>query len=161
MEQDRLQDGTVEAFRIVSREFDDIYGAFAKACDLSEGEYWSLLMIRYGASTQAEISDQLCLSPQTVNSAFKLLVKKKLLRLEALEHNLRTKQIILTEVGEQFMKDHIARLLAIEQRVWQTMEESERVTLTHLMGKYCNLLRAALEQPSITESSSSEDLSSQ
>lgn len=76
MEQISLSDGTVEAFRAVSKEFDTIYTMFAKNCGLSEAEFWSLLMIRGGAATQTEISDQLFLSRQTVNSAFKQLVKK-------------------------------------------------------------------------------------
>lgn len=160
MEQVPLSDGSVEAFRAVSKEFDTIYTMFAKNCGLSEAEYWCLLMIRNGTTTQAEISDQLFLSRQTVNSAFKQLVKKKLVRLEPLEHNQRTKQVILTQPGERFMEQYIDRMLLVEQQAWQTMEERERVMLTRLTRKYCNLIRTALKQPPTIESSSSEDLSS-
>lgn len=159
MEQLSLPDGTVEAFRAVSKEFDTVYTMFAKSCGLSETEFWSLLMIRSGVTTQAEISDQLFLSPQTVNSAFKHLVKKGLVRLEPLEHNQRTKQVIVTQAGEQFMERYIDRMLDMERQAWQLMKEQERVMLTRLTRKYCGLIRAALE-PLTTELSSSEDLSS-
>lgn len=149
MEQLSLPDGTVEAFRAVSKEFDTVYTMFAKSCGLSETEFWSLLMIRSGVTTQAEISDQLFLSPQTVNSAFKQLVKKGLVRLEPLEHNQRTKQVIVTQAGEQFMEQYIDRMLDMERQSWQLMEERERVMLTQLTRKYCGLLRAALEPPTI------------
>lgn len=151
MEQVSLLDGTVEAFRAVSKEFDTVYTRFAKNCGLSEAEFWSLLMIRGGATTQTEISDQLFLSRQTVNSAFKQLVKKKLVRLEPLEHNQRTKQVILTPLGEQFMEQHIDRILSVEQQAWLAMEEQERVMLTRLTRKYCNLIRTALNQPPTIE----------
>nr|WP_326185765.1 MarR family transcriptional regulator [uncultured Oscillibacter sp.] len=161
MEQSLLPDGSVEAFRAVSKEFDTIYTRFAKVCGLSEAEFWSLLMIRGGATTQTEISDQLFLSRQTVNSAFKLLVKKGLVRLEPLEHNQRTKQVLLTQSGERFMERRIDRMLDAEQQAWQAMEERERALLTRLTRKYAGLVRTALEQaPTTIESSSSEDLSS-
>ena len=161
MEQGSLPDGTVEAFRAVSKEFDTIYTMFAKSCGLSEAEYWCLLMIRTGAATQTEISEQLFLSRQTVNSACKQLVKKKLVRLEPLAHNQRTKQVILTQPGERFVEQYIDRMLGVEQQAWQAMEERERVLLTRLTRKYCGLIQSTLERSSTTtESSSSEDLSS-
>ena len=161
MEQGNLSDNSVEAFRAVSKEFDTIYRMYAKACGLSEAEFWSLLMIRSGTKTQAEICDQLFLSPQTVNSAFKQLVKKGLVRLEPLEHNQRTKQIILTPLGQQFVEQHIDHIYNVECQMWEAMEEQERVMLIRFTRKYCDLIKAALEQPSKIESSSSEDISSQ
>ena len=161
MEQGNLPDNSVEAFRAVSKEFDTIYTMYAKACGLSDTEFWSLLMIRSGAKTQAEICDQLFLSPQTVNSAFKQLVKKELVRLEPLEHNQRTKQIILTALGQQFVEQHIDRIHDVECQMWEVMEEQERALLIRFTRKYCGLVKAALEQPPTIESSSSEDLSSQ
>lgn len=157
MEQNGQLDSSVEAFRAVSKEFDNVYSNFAKSCGLSDAEYWSLLMIRSGAATQTEISDQLFLSRQTINSAFKQLVKKGFVRLEALEHNQRTKQVTLTPMGEQFMEQHVDRMLSVEQQAWQVLDEHERVALTRLTRKYCRLIQAALTQPPITEFSSSED----
>lgn len=161
MEQTTLPDHAVEAFRIVSKEFDNVYSNLAKSCGLSDAEYWCLLMIRSGAATQAEISELLFLSRQTVNSAFKQLVKKGLVRLELVEHNQRTKQVILTPLGQRFMEQYIDRILEVERQAWQVMEEQERAALTCLTRKYCGLIQTALEQMPTTEPSSSEDLSSQ
>lgn len=148
MEQGSLPDNSIETYRAVSKEFDTIYAMYAKACGLSETEFWSLLMIRSGAKTQAEICDQLFLSPQTVNSAFKQLVKKELVRLEPLKHNQRTKQIILTPLGEQFVAQHIDRIHDVECQMWEAMEEQERAMLIRFTRKYCDLVKAALEQSS-------------
>lgn len=161
MEKNYLPEGDVEAFRAISKEFDAVYSVFAKNCGLSDAEFWSLLMLRSGFVTQSEISDQLLLSRQTVNSAFKLLVKKGLVRLEPLENNQRTKQASLTENGEQFAQQHIDRMIKVEQQAWQELEEQERTTLTRLTRKYCALIQAGLEQIPTIKSSSSEDLSSQ
>lgn len=65
-------------------ELDSVYSLFPKACGLSQAEYWSLLLVYEGVETQSEISDLLFLSRQTLNSAFKQLKKKGLVRLEPL-----------------------------------------------------------------------------
>ena len=70
------QDPRLDAFRDAAMEFDAVYGLLAKSCGLSDPEYWSLVLIKEGIVTQKEISDQLCLNRQTLNSAFKLLIKK-------------------------------------------------------------------------------------
>lgn len=73
-------------------ELDNLYSRFPKSCGLSEAEYWSLLLIYEGIVTQSRISEQLFLSRQTLNSAFKQLQKKGLIRLEPYQDNLRSKR---------------------------------------------------------------------
>ena len=102
MQKEPLKDGTIEAYRAGYKDLDRIWSVLSKTCGLSDAEYWSLLMIREGALTQHEISERLFMSKQTVNSAFRQLVKKGLVRLKAQEDNLRVKQIVLTEEGERF-----------------------------------------------------------
>mgnify|MGYP006068317411 FL=1 len=62
---------TLTAFREATMELDNVYSLFSKSCGLSEAEDWSLLLIYEGAVTQSQISSQLSLSRQTLNSAFK------------------------------------------------------------------------------------------
>ena len=88
---------TLTAFREATMELDNLYSLFPKFCGLSEAEYWSLLFIYEGIVTQSQISDQLFLSRQTLNSAFKQLRKKGLIRLEPYEDNQRSKQAFLTD----------------------------------------------------------------
>ena len=137
---------SLAAFRAASMQFDAAYARFAKLCGLSETEYWSLLLVSEGAATQREICGKLSISPQTLNSAFKQLVGKGLVRLEPLEHNQRTKQIILTQAGKQFVEQNVARMHRIEEQAWQTLSPEEQESLTVLIRRFGALITAALDQ---------------
>lgn len=139
-------DGSIEAYRAAYKESENIFARLSKSSGLSDAEYWALLMIREGVSTQSDISEQLCMSKQTINSAFRQLVKKGLVRLETIENNLRTKQIILTDLGAQFIKKHIDSVLQLEETVWYMMPEEERAALTRLTQKYNALIKAELKK---------------
>lgn len=137
---------SLAAFRAASMQFDAAYARFAKLCGLSETEYWSLLLVSEGAATQREICGKLSISPQTLNSAFKQLVGKGLVRLEPLEHNQRTKQIILTQAGKQFVAQNVARMHRIEEQAWQTLSPEEQESLTVLTRRFGALITAALDR---------------
>lgn len=132
------------AFREAAMEFDSVYARFAKNCGLSETEYWSLLLISEGITTQSELSEKLSLSRQTLNSAFKQLIKKGLVRLETLENNQRVKKAILTAEGKCFVEKNIAKMHKLEENAWVSMTEEERCALTRLTRKYCRLVEQAL-----------------
>ena len=146
MQKEPLKDGTIEAYRAGYKDLDRIWSVLSKTCGLSDAEYWSLLMIREGALTQHEISERLFMSKQTVNSAFRQLVKQGLVRLKAQEDNLRVKQIVLTEEGERFSRQYIDDMLRLEERVWMELPAEERVLLTRLTRKYNGLLNAELQK---------------
>ena len=148
----------LDAFRDASMACEAIYNALAKACGLSGPEYWSLVLIHEGVVTQGEISRQLCLSRQTLNSAFKLLIKKGLIRLEPLPQDQRSKQAILTQRGQAFVREHIVRMEDLEAR--QALSPKEQAELTRLTRRFNAAMTAALEgdQP---DKDSSEDPSSQ
>lgn len=139
-------DDNLIAFREATMEFDAAYARFAKNCGLSETEYWSLLLISEGVTSQSEISEQLSLSRQTLNSAFKQLIKKNLVRLETLENNQRVKKAILTTEGKNFVEKNIVRMHRLEENAWMSLTQEERGTLTRLTRKYCQLIEEALEQ---------------
>ena len=75
----------LDALNEAFMELDRAYVQLARACGLSEAEFWCLVAVRHGAETQREICEQFSLSPQTVNSAFKLLIRK-----EPYAHNQRS-----------------------------------------------------------------------
>ena len=135
----------LDAFREASMAFDSVYGMLAKATGLSEPEYWSLVLIHHGVVTQREISEQLCLSRQTLNSAFKLLIRKGLLRLEPFENNQRSKQAILTDEGARFVEEHIIRMEHLEEQAWQTLLDEEKAALIRLTHQFSNALRQLLQ----------------
>ena len=136
---------TLTAFREATMELDNVYSFFPKACGLSDAEYWSLLLLYEGVATQSQISDQLFLSRQTLNSAFKQLRKKGLVQLEPYEENQRSKQAFLTEEGKQFVEKHVIQMHQVEEKAWRQLDEQERAALTTLTRKFSGLIRQELQ----------------
>ena len=97
----------LKEFRNTYKDLEGVYDTFPKLCGLSGAEYWALSMIYEGITTQHAICDQLSLSRQTINSAFKQLKKRGFIYLEAMDNNLREKQVYLTKEGIQFVEEQI------------------------------------------------------
>ncbi len=142
---------TLAAYREATRQMDYVYSMFSRSCGLSEAEYWSLLLIYEGVGTQSEISERLFFSRQTLNSAFKLLKKKGLIRLEPMEENLRSKQTFLTEEGRAFVEKFVVQMHKIEEKAWEQMGEEERRLLTSLTQKMGSLILQELKNQEKTE----------
>lgn len=136
MPHDREKATSLDALNEAFMELDHAYDKLAKSCGLSEPEYWSLVLIRHGVETQREISERLALSPQTVNSAFKLLLKKGLVRLEPYTHDQRSKRAVLTVDGRAFVAEHIVRLEMVEARAWDTLSAEEQSALIYLLRRF-------------------------
>ena len=140
-------DTRLESFRDVSMEFDAVYGMLAKSCGLSGTEYWALILIHEGVETQREISEQLSLSRQTLNSAFKQLIRKGLIQLSPLEHDQRSKRALLTQEGRRFVESTIARTRRMEEQAWQTLTRAEQADLIRLTRQFSSALRQSLNRP--------------
>lgn len=145
MKQDPSPLKTLASFREATMELDNIYSLFSKSCGLSDAEYWSLLLIYEGAATQSQISDQLFLSRQTLNSAFKQLRKKGLVRLEPYEENQRSKRAFLTDAGRVFVEKYIVQMHQVEEKAWGQMDEAEQAMLTTLTRKFSSLIQQELK----------------
>lgn len=143
--QDGDKKNTLRAFRETSRELDNLYSVFPKSCGLSEPEYWALLLIYEGVVTQSRISEQLFLSRQTLNSAFKQLIKKKLIVLEPYTNNQRTKKAILTPDGLEFVEKQVVYMHNIEWQAWQKLDEQEQKMLEQLTRKYADVLSETIQ----------------
>ena len=130
---------------------------------MSEPEYWSLLMIYEGVVTQSKISEQLFLSRQTLNSAFKQLVKKGLIVLKPYENNQRSKKAILTPLGEELVEKQVIRMHQIEEQTWEKLAKQEQDSLARLTRKYADVLSETLQEMKRqkNEIKSSEDLQPQ
>ena len=144
MEDQKQIADSLTAFREADMELDRVYSLFPKACGLSDPEYWSLLLIYEGNVTQSAISEQLSMSRQTVNSAFKQLVKKGYIRLEPSKDDQRTKQAFLTDAGKGFVETYVVQIYQIEETAWGQMDPEERDTLNRLLRKYCRLVGEAM-----------------
>ncbi len=147
----------LSSFRDASMEFDSVYGLLAKSCGLSGTEYWALVLIREGVVTQREISEQLSLSRQTLNSAFKQLIRKGLIRLEPLERDQRSKRAILTRAGVDYVETTIARTRRLEEQAWQALTEAEQTALIDLTRRYSAALLQLLQNRPQVNADSSED----
>lgn len=133
-------------FRETTRELDNLYSVFPKSFGLSEPEYWSLLLIYEGVVTQSRISRQLFLSRQTLNSAFKQLVKKQLIVLETFEDNQRTKRAVLTAKGSELAVKLAVRMHQAEKKAWENLEKEEQELLTRLTRKYADALGETIQE---------------
>lgn len=138
---------SLEAFRDASMEFDHVYDLLAKSSGLSYPEFWSLVLIHDGVLTQREISAQLSLSRQTLNSAFKQLIRKGLIQLSPLEHDQRSKRALLTQEGRRFVESTIARTRRMEEQAWQTLTKAEQADLIRLTRQFSSALRQSLNRP--------------
>lgn len=135
----------IEAYWETYKDLDRIYSRFAKECGLSDGEYWALVMIREGCTTQTQIREEFSLNKQTIHSAIKQLVKKGLIRLETKEDNQREKKILLTKEGEDFIRNHIDGMIQLEKKAWDMMRNEEQEQLIALSQRYNDLLESELE----------------
>ncbi len=136
---------SIEIYWEIYKDLDRIYSRFAKECGLSDGEYWALVMIREGCTTQAEIREEFSINKQTIHSAIKQLVKKGFIRLEIREDNQREKKIFLTKEGLDFVRNHIDGMILLERKAWDKMKTEEQEQLTKISQKYNNLLKSELE----------------
>lgn len=135
---------TLIAYRETSMELDDLYSYFPKSCGLSDPEYWSLLLIYKGVVTQSRISGILYVSRQTINSAFKQLVKKELITLEPYEDNQRSKKASLTSEGRRIVEEQVAYMHQKEEQAWGKLSEEEREQLARLTRKFTDALRETI-----------------
>ena len=136
--------GKLKLFRETYKDLEGTYDIFPKLCGLSGTEYWALSMIDEGITTQYGICEHLTLSRQTVNSAFRQLRKKGLIRLEPYEDNQRSKQAFLTDTGKPFVEKNVLQMHRIEERAWRQMSGEEQEALTKLTKKFCGLIQKEL-----------------
>ena len=83
-------------------------------------------------------------SKQTVNSAIRSLEANNIVYLE--QHTGRSKKIVLTDKGQDYVQNTVARLYEAEIRVFDTWPEEEINTYIRLIGKYADCFRQQIEK---------------
>lgn len=83
------------------------------------------------------------ISKQTVNSAIRGLEADGILYLE--QHNGRSKKIMLTDKGKDYVQKTIARLCQAEADAFDSWTEDEVSTYIRLMEKYADCFRQQIE----------------
>ena len=124
-----------------------LYHRLARACALPDCAFWLLYTLRSEEAplTQTQLSEQLSLPKQTVNSALKKLVEEGVLRLEAADGNLKNKRVCLTEAGETFLRRTVDRVFGVESAAAARLTEEERSALVALSQKLLDAFRAETE----------------
>ena len=124
-----------------------LYRRLARACGLPDCAFWLLYTLRSEEAplTQTQLSEQLSLPKQTVNSALKKLVEEGVLRLEAADGNLKNKRVCLTEAGEAFLRRTVDRVFGVESAAAARLTEEERSALVALSQKLLDAFRAETE----------------
>lgn len=124
-----------------------LYHRLARACGLTDCAFWLLYTLRSEEAplTQTQLSEQLSLPKQTVNSALKKLVEEGVLRLEAADGNLKNKRVCLTEAGETFLRRTVDRVFGVESAAAARLTEEERSALVALSQKLLDAFRAETE----------------
>ena len=129
-------DASIERFRESYNAVDRIYDLYARACGLSPTEFWCVACIAAGRSSQAEVAEELAASRQTVNSAFKALVRQGLIELAPHPQNGRVKQARLTGAGEAFVADHLRTMDEAEEAAWNAIPEQDRTTVNRVLDQF-------------------------
>ena len=146
MEQDVLDDFWKTNDRIYN-ETNLLYHRLARSCGLSDCAFWLLYTLRAEESsmTQTQLCELLSLSKQTVNSALKKLVGQGYLRLEAADGNLKNKQVMLTDRGEELLRRTVDRVFGVENAAGARLTAEERRALLTLSQKLLDAFLAETE----------------
>lgn len=125
-----------------------LYHHLARACGLPDCAFWLLYTLRSEEAplTQTQLSEQLSLPKQTVNSALKKLVEAGYLRLEAADGNLKNKQVLVTEAGDAFLRRTVDRVFDMENAAVSHLSGEERAALLDLSQKLLDAFRTETER---------------
>ena len=121
-----------------------LYHRLARACGLPDCAFWLLYTLRSEEAplTQTQLSEQLSLPKQTVNSAVANLVQKGLVYLEPGKGH--SKYIRLSEAGRKIIREKIEPIRRAECRALQQMTPEERRHLVALTDRYIGLLHTEM-----------------
>lgn len=138
----KIHDQWLECYSIW-KETDAIYSELARRSGLSDSAYWILYSayVMQGECTQKSICDQWAMSKQTVNSALKDLEKKGIITLELAEADRRSKYVVLTDYGMEFVSEKIGIIFHVEKRTMQRMSDEERTAMIESSRRYLELFQ--------------------
>jgi transcriptional regulator, MarR family len=92
----------------------------------------------------SDIYKQSGVSKQTVNSAIRKLEKERIIYLE--QHSGRTKKVVLTDTGKEYVQKTVARLFDAEAAAFASWTEEEINAHIGFMEKYIDSFREQIEE---------------
>lgn len=134
------------AFNQGYKEMDIMYHNYAKSVGLSDAAFWILYCIseHNGVFTQRDLCSDWSFTPQTVNSALKLLEKRGVISLEFLPENRKNKRIRLTQEGTALARRVVLPLMQAERDTFAELTEKERKLLLATTQKHISVLQRKL-----------------
>ncbi|MDO5425728.1 MAG: MarR family transcriptional regulator [Eubacteriales bacterium] len=134
-----------------SKEMDDLYHNYASRHGLSDAALWSLYHIWECSNddhfcTQKEICESWSYSPQTTNSALKVLEERGLVKLEPVPENRKSKQIRLTSKGHALAEQVIVSLANAELEAFSALNLQEQHEYVRLSQKFVTALKDKIAQ---------------
>lgn len=144
MAQNRQQE--IHRINYLVSEMDSFYHQASLKLGISDSISIVLYAI-YDAGQDCLLSDiykKTGISKQTINSAIRSLEARDILYLE--QHIGRSKKILLTEKGKEFIEKTAARIYQAEMQAFDTWTDEEIDTYIRLMEKYAHCFRQQMEQ---------------
>lgn len=132
-----MKNSVEEQFAIlyrIAKQKDELYRNIAGQLDISDTEFSVLHYFCYSKKyfTQSELSEQLSIPEQTINSTITSLVKRGYVYLEDTTAAHNSKMIRLTEAGAVLCQNKIVPVLSKEIKAFSRLTEEERNNLISL-----------------------------
>lgn len=114
-----------------AKKIEAIYYKLALNLKMSESEFWILYTLSEAEQecSQQEISEELSISKQTINSAIQSLVQRKYIFLELSPVSARRKNVRMTEKGRRFVEESIVPLQEAFLKM-DSLAQSQYITLS-------------------------------
>lgn len=122
----------------IMKEVDEIYHKIATYYNLSDSSLWVLYVLyqKIEGCTQKELSTDWYMNKQTINSSIKYLKNKEYIALNYEQNNKKFKIITLTEKGRELADKTVKKVIEIEKRVFENVDEKEMsIVLNFLRNK--------------------------
>lgn len=131
-----------------TKRIEAIYYKLALNLKMSESAFWILYALAEAdhECSQQEISEELSISRQTINSAIQSLVQREYIFLEQSAVSARKKTVRMTEKGRRFVEESIIPLREVEREALLKMDyfaQNQYVTLSQM---YAANLQAEIER---------------
>lgn len=131
-----------------TKRIEAIYYKIALNLKMSESEFWILYALAEAEQecSQQEISEELSISRQTINSAIQSLMQREYVFLEQSSISVRRKNVRMTEKGKRFVKESIVPLQEAEREAFLKMGSFAQNQYVTLSQKYAANLQAEIER---------------
>lgn len=136
----------IRRINFLASEMDSIYHQASLRLGISDSVSITLYTIQDRGENclLSDVYKSSGVSRQTINSAIRKLEADGMLSLAPYAG--RSKKIVLTDKGRDFIRQTVAKLLEAETRAFDGWSEEEIKTYIGLMGKYTESLRKQLNQ---------------